>query len=173
VGQSRTNFWDVQLQPYLANNIGISHCPSLKVQTYSMGSITRSFAVDDKSNWFSNGSTFPTPNLSYGYNAIGTRSLDDVVGSPGNGLESVKEYSVLSPSGMISMIDYNPYADDDGDGDWHPYAVYALTLWGRHDGGADTLFCDGHATYYRTNVLHATPVWWNRDGLPHPSSDPD
>jgi prepilin-type N-terminal cleavage/methylation domain-containing protein/prepilin-type processing-associated H-X9-DG protein len=171
-GQIRTNFWDVKLQPYLSHNIAVSHCPSLTTQVTSIASKTSSFAVDDRINWFSNGSLLPAPNLSYGYNAVGTRSPDYMAQPPVYGLDATKENLVLYPSEMISITDYNPYADDDGDGDWHPYAAYALTLWGRHDDGANTLFCDCHAACYGTNFLHAKPVWWNLDGMPHPSSDP-
>jgi prepilin-type processing-associated H-X9-DG protein len=123
--------------------------------------------VDDKINWFSVGDTFPCPNLSYGYNATGTRSPDTVGKDAGYGLDTSKECSVLYPSQMISVTDYNAYADDDGDGDLHPYAVYALTLWPRHTDGANALFCDAHVIYSKTNALHDNQVSWNRDHLFH------
>ena len=165
---SRSNFWDVKLQRYMANNTAVSHCPSLKVQVAFIAWNTRSFVVDDKVNWFSNDGLQPTPNLSYGYNAVGTRSEDIVDGSTGYGLDGTRECSVLYPSQMISITDYNACFDDDGDGDLHPYAVYRLTLWGRHEKGANALFCDGHVSFNKGNVLRSNQVWWNRDGLGHP-----
>jgi prepilin-type N-terminal cleavage/methylation domain-containing protein/prepilin-type processing-associated H-X9-DG protein len=172
---NRNDFWDVRLQPYLANNKSVVHCPSLKLQAFDgvtdpiYKSIT--FPVNDRINWSSTGLTSATPNLSYGYNASGAKKY--IVGVyPHFGLDGAKESgakecSVAFPSEMISITDYNPYTDDDGDGNWHPYAVYNLTLSGRHNQGANTLFCDCHADYYKTNVLHQNQPWWNTDHGSH------
>jgi len=173
---NRNDFWDAKLQQYLVNNKSVVHCPSLHVQTFD-GLVnpryqSTSFPVDDRINWLSPGIDGPIPNLSYGYNAVGARQgarpyLIPGTFSPNYGLHAAKECSVVSPSSMISITDYNPYTDDDGDGDWHPFALYSLTLSGRHNKGANTLFCDGHALYYKTNILRANPAWWNSDGLSH------
>src|SRR5215469_14133763 len=159
---TRNDFWDVQLQFYLSNNRSVFHCPTLKVQTFG-GLVdprykSTTFPVNDEINWSSTGITNVTPNLSYGYNAIGARPYV-IPDTPNYGLHRAKECSVAFPSSMVSITDYNPYIDDDGDGDWHPYDVYALTLIGRHDKGANTLLCDGHASYYKTNVLHQNRPW--------------
>lgn len=77
---------------------------------------------------------------------------------------------MVVPCDMIAVVDYDPRADDDGDGDLHPPAVYTLTLTGaRHQGRANVLFCDGHVEYERTNRLTAACARqrWNFDHQPN------
>jgi prepilin-type N-terminal cleavage/methylation domain-containing protein/prepilin-type processing-associated H-X9-DG protein len=83
----------------------------------------------------------------------------------------VKDSKVIAPSDMIGVTDYDPYIDDDGDGDLHP-DLLTMTLTGkRHNRGANIAFCDAHVEYARTNRWTANTATarqrWNNDHQPH------
>jgi prepilin-type processing-associated H-X9-DG protein len=84
----------------------------------------------------------------------------------------VPEGSVVAPSDMVAVADYDPYAsDDDQDGDLHPDRLYDMALTGeRHSRGANVVFCDAHVEFARTNQWRAGKVVaqqrWNNDHQP-------
>src|SRR6266496_2500483 len=150
----RSNFWDHAVLAYAAGNQGVFLCPG------STGTNN-----DRVINWSLRDPKlgYIWPNRSYGYNAYGaamerqlllpaTLGLSPMTGSfPGAGA-LVSESRVVAPGEMIAAADYDPFMDDDGDGDLHPDWLRALTLTGkRHARGAVVVFCDAHVEHAKTN----------------------
>jgi prepilin-type processing-associated H-X9-DG protein len=156
--------WDLLLLRYSANGIGIFNCRARKSPL----------------GWtLTNGFT-PTYNPSYGYNALGTGENQGVnLGlngtESGEGVTStaLPENHVLVPADMIAIGDYPELPEQDGD------ITGALNeaddvLAGRHDFGANVVFCDAHVEYGKSNVwMKAAPIprrRWNNDHQPHPET---
>jgi prepilin-type N-terminal cleavage/methylation domain-containing protein/prepilin-type processing-associated H-X9-DG protein len=179
----RSLFWDAHILPYAGGNQGVFLCPG---QASTNRNVTVNWSIRDSINllW---------PNRSYGYNAggVGRASadtpplyggmdlgLDNTIGWTSSGystLNFVPEGNVVVPNDTIAVADYDPTTDDDGDGDFHPDAVYQLTLTGsRHNRRANAVFCDAHVEYALTNRwkdFSARPRW-NFDHQSHPEATP-
>ena len=175
----RSNFWDNAVLAYAAGNQGVFLCPG------STGTNN-----DRVINWSLRDPKlgYIWPNRSYGYNAYGvgmglteprplpgggpaTLGLSPLAFSPGAG-PPVSESMVLAPGEMIAAADYDPFMDDDGDGDLHPDWLRGLTLTGkRHARGTVVVFCDAHVEYAKTNRWTANTASarqrWNNDHQPH------
>jgi prepilin-type processing-associated H-X9-DG protein len=170
----RSIFWDAKLLPYARESESVFKCPGQQ---------------DSTNWWFIDSEQLLWPNKSYGYNGPGVGlSQSPEFGSKvlSLGLDPFvecyhtlpqmrfrSESSIAVPCDMIAVTDYNGQADDDGDGDYHPDALYLLSLTGvRHQGRANVLFCDGHVEYERTNRLTAshTRQRWNFDHQPNPEA---
>jgi prepilin-type N-terminal cleavage/methylation domain-containing protein len=169
----RSNYWDYALLVYASRNQGVYLCPGITGTN-----------LDVAVNW---SAPYPHgviwPNRSYGYNAYGgglSRFPEDSgsLGLSPAGFrfgprgQFVCESTVVAPAEMVAIIDYDPFADDDGDGDLHPDWVYSLTLTGKHHGGgAVGVFCDAHVEYAKTNrwkaLTFAEKQRWNNDHQPH------
>jgi prepilin-type N-terminal cleavage/methylation domain-containing protein/prepilin-type processing-associated H-X9-DG protein len=170
---TRAAYWDAKLLPYVGNGQGVFLCPA---NTVAQKNIT--------TNWlFLDSFGGSNPNLSYGYNVMGTGtdpSPLDFLGLGGTAryqgdfnLQPVPESGVAVPADMIAIIEYNPkVTDDDNDGDLNAYLLYSMALVGRHSHGATALFCDSHTEYGPTNRWKGTTDTelrrWNKDHLPHP-----
>jgi prepilin-type N-terminal cleavage/methylation domain-containing protein/prepilin-type processing-associated H-X9-DG protein len=165
----RVSYWDYTLLPSAANATKLFHCPKVSKLT-------------DNENW--NFSHYPQTNMfanaSYGYNAHGTRFIDDM--GPSRGLSPlawelqipIRENAVATPADMVAMADYDPLYDDDGDGDVHPDVLWGLTLAEKHQHRANVVFCDSHAEAASTNVWRSDSyrIRWNRDNQAHYSVPP-
>jgi prepilin-type N-terminal cleavage/methylation domain-containing protein/prepilin-type processing-associated H-X9-DG protein len=172
----RSNFWDNAVLAYAAGNQGVFLCPG------STGTNN-----DRVINWSLRDPKlgYIWPNRSYGYNAYGvaleiralpggpaTLGLSPMIGSFPVASALVSESRVVAPGEMIAAADYDPFMDDDGDGDLHPDWLRALTLTGkRHARGAVVVFCDAHVEYAKTNRWTANTASarqrWNNDHQPH------
>ena len=136
-----------------------------------------------------------TINPHYGYNALGavwnglpqlTLGLGgDFVRDGLNGwFQQVPERRVTAPSQMIAFADSGAFLDVPSSGLNQPSNALYITFpflvvyagqpgvgsW--HSGGANALFCDGHAAFaqqsYWTNATSAVRSLWNNDHQPHP-----
>ena len=186
----RSVFWDASILPYVKGSQRVFLCPALPrfISRPKNGSHRPRMATDDWS--ICDTAEVLWPNRSYGYNGAGVGLLKSAPSSGGwsLGLDPVLELcldspqtvfrpeaSVVVPSDMIAVVDYDALADDDSDGDLHPDAGYSLTLTGsRHRGRANVGFCDAHIEYLRTNNLTATAarLRWNFDHQPHAEANP-
>ena len=168
----RPNLWDSKLLPYAGNSRGIFLCPGYAGTTNN----------DVNINWTLLDPTTRVlwPNRSYGYNAHGVSIgfyRDHYATDLGLGIDlfstkCISDSAVLAPNDMIAVTDYDPWVDDDGDGDLHPAFLYWLTFSGRrHSGRANVAFCDAHVEFAKTiNWKVRTETArrrWNRDHLPH------
>jgi prepilin-type N-terminal cleavage/methylation domain-containing protein/prepilin-type processing-associated H-X9-DG protein len=166
---TRNAFWDYQILPYASGNMAIFMCP---VGTNS----------DIATNWsFRDITGLLWPNRSYGYNAhgVGSEFYDAGMGTVSLGLDGVfsfyskmnvflPESGVRAPADMIASADYDPFFDDDGDGDLHPEWLFSAVLTGkRHNRRANVLFCDAHVEYGKTNLFTSARQRWNNDHVPH------
>ena len=186
---ARSVFWDAKILEHAGKSKGIFVCRGLPRMERlpanlwpdpNKGLLTDTWSITDREEvlW---------PNRSYGYNGAGV----GLVSSPGLmrgwplglGLDPMLENypdtaqvlfrgasSVVVPSEMVAVVDYNPVHDDDYDGDFHPDAIYSLTLAGsRHRGRANVMFCDTRVEYMRTNrlTLPSSRAWWNYDHQEH------
>jgi prepilin-type N-terminal cleavage/methylation domain-containing protein/prepilin-type processing-associated H-X9-DG protein len=183
----RSVFWDARILAYAGRGQQLFVCPAIPRTQKLLGGLW-----SDSSNHFvTNTWTFTDmagvlwPNRSYGYNGAGVGlsahppsreeislgldpMLEAFVPSPQTVFR--KASSVIAPSDMIAVVDYDALADDDADGDCHPDAIYSLTLTGsRHRGRANVAFADAHVEYARTNSLTADNARqrWNFDHQPH------
>ena len=176
----RSVFWDAQILPYAVGSRGIFLCPAMPPTN---NNVTVNWSARDLTGvlW---------PNRSYGYNAAGVgRTPPSIgVGLTSLGLDStlelgcgslqlvfLPESKVIAPGDMIAVVDYNATIDDDHDGDYHPDAIYSLTLEGsRHNHRANVVFCDAHVEYARTNSWTdpGARARWNFDHQPHPNAVP-
>jgi prepilin-type processing-associated H-X9-DG protein/prepilin-type N-terminal cleavage/methylation domain-containing protein len=181
----RSVFWDATILAHAGGSQKLFLCPGLNgtnnledksADNRRPGSVTDGWSVRDKYNllW---------PNPSYGYNGAGVGLVPPTSGGLGVGLDPWLQFhpkfrqtvfragsSIVVPSDMIALVDYDALLDDDGDGDLHPDAIYSLTLTGaRHRGRANAAFCDAHVEYARTNRLTADNARqrWNYDHEPH------
>ena len=176
----RTIFWDDKILSYAGNQKGVFVCPAPAGTNNETVDINWSLYDLQGNLW---------PNRSYGYNAAGVGAHEvlpigaapGVVNSGSLGLDNTLEFtfiltflsdsSVVAPSDMIAVVDYVPYYDDDGDGDYHPDAVYSGTFSGaHHNGRANVVFCDAHVEYAKTNDWTAARERWNYDHQPHPEA---
>lgn len=115
---NRSNFWDSILSASI-RNIQSFHCPSVP--------------LSDDDNWSSfDNNWISLPNRSYGYNGFGT-AQNTVTRLESLGLSRsffnspyvyIKETAIVKPADMISLSDYDPLFDDDGDGDLHPELLF-------------------------------------------------
>jgi prepilin-type N-terminal cleavage/methylation domain-containing protein/prepilin-type processing-associated H-X9-DG protein len=171
----RLTYWDNSLLTYARDNLGVYFCPAQLGTNHNV--VTNWWLSDVRGTFW--------PNRSYGYNAHGAgwgyqggpqgaTSLGlsgggfVFSGFSSGGSAYVAESQVVAAADMIAMADYNPYRDDDGDGDLHPDELYTLTLTGeRHSRGANVAFCDAHVEWARTNVWQANNVTarrpWNNN----------
>lgn len=129
------------------------------------------------------------PNRSYGYNSRGTSTqplnspmgaiwlglggLPDYAGS--SVLPSIPESIVTTPADMIAVIDYDPITTiSPSSGLPNPQEVLRKALNGRHNSGANAVFCDGHVEFAKTNRWTARTdsarSRWNIDHQPHPET---
>ncbi len=182
----RASFWDSKLLSYVSGNLGVFLCPG------QVGA-----ASNPSNNWSQVESSPFTDvmwcNKSYGYNAFGVGPWwNNPPGAPTSlGLDGgyvakvyadQPESSILVPSDMIAIADYDPSVDNDRDGD-HSECLFGFTFTGqRHLGSANVVFCDAHVEYAKTNrwgapsyyVPSGVPVnltqrrRWNNDHWPHP-----
>jgi prepilin-type processing-associated H-X9-DG protein len=174
VGNRRTDYWDFRLLPYAGQSKGVFMCPA-------------NFLAQDNpgTNWLL---YERCPNQSYGYNTFGSDEngmspsgffygLGGQAVWPDVILRPLPESSVVSPADMVAMADYDPRTtDDDGDGDLHPELLFTMALNGRHNRGANAVFCDTHVEYAKTNRwtarTEADRKRWNNDHQPHRESWP-
>jgi prepilin-type N-terminal cleavage/methylation domain-containing protein/prepilin-type processing-associated H-X9-DG protein len=162
-------YWDHALLGYEATNLQTFHCPKVTGKTDEENWNFIQYAKD--TNIF--------PNMSYGYNAQGTR-LPSEIFQPSLGLSPmvqeppshlVRESTVAAPVDMAAVGEYNPLYNDDGDADLHPDVLWGLTLTQeRHLRRANVLFCDDHVWSAPTNWWRSDDnrVKWNLDHQAHP-----
>jgi prepilin-type N-terminal cleavage/methylation domain-containing protein/prepilin-type processing-associated H-X9-DG protein len=183
----RSVFWDARIQAHAGRSQRLFVCPAVpRTQKLLGGLWSESNNHFVTNTWsFTDMAGVLWPNRSYGYNAAGV-GLSAHPPSPEDislGLDPMLESlipsqqtvfraasSVIVPSDMIAVVDYDALVDDDEDGDCHPDAVYSLTLTGsRHRGRANVVFADEHVEYARTNSLTAGGARqrWNCDHQPH------
>lgn len=178
----RSVFWDFKLLPYASYNKAIFLCAAM-----------RGTNAEVETNWsMVDGKGILWPNRSYGYNTCGvglggdfqdywfnrtslglSSTLEVGWGSPD--VTFLPEQNVMAPADMIAVVDYNAMVDDDGDKDFHPDAIYELSLTGtRHDGRVNVLFCDAHIECINTNVLKSpgSRPRWNFDHQAHVGASP-
>jgi prepilin-type N-terminal cleavage/methylation domain-containing protein/prepilin-type processing-associated H-X9-DG protein len=175
----RTVFWDDKILGYAGGNKGVYMCPAVRGTNRN---VDVNWSVIDSHSilW---------PNRTYGYNAAGVGvdggGIDQRYGEGSLGLSSslemafqagyLPESKVVAPGDLIAVMDYDATLDDDNDGDFHPDALYSLTLNGsRHQGRASGVFCDAHVEYAKTNLWKSIG-WrqrWNYDHQPHPTAAP-
>jgi prepilin-type N-terminal cleavage/methylation domain-containing protein/prepilin-type processing-associated H-X9-DG protein len=169
------SYWDFKLTRYTAGGQGVFNCPA-NSPTNQWSPIQPVFF-----------SIFPL-NKSYGYNALrrpglirsdpggfnsnATLGLDPSPGYPAFSSRALPESSVLVPCDMVALMDYNQPQDDDGDGDLAPVDLLACLNGSRHDRGANSVFCDAHVEYAKTNAWTARNETarrrWNNDHQAHP-----
>lgn len=177
----RVIFWDYNILGYAGNNKAIFLCPAVKGTN---NDVTVNWTLIDSRQvmW---------PNRSYGYNDAGVgynfspfpNPFQGENGMAGLGLSALEganirssaiylpEYKVVAPADMIAVIEYEPTADDDHDGDFHPDAIYSLTFTGvRHNGRVNGVFCDAHVEFARSNIWIGARERWNYDHQPHPTA---
>jgi prepilin-type processing-associated H-X9-DG protein len=178
----RVIFWDSGILSYAGNNKAVFLCPSVPATNSDVA--TNWTLIDSrKIIW---------PNRSYGYNDAGvgfdtSRPVLGVFeGFSGLGLSALEAQSIdirhvtylpenriVTPADMIAVIEYEPTADDDHDGDFHPDAMFSLTFTGtRHYGRVNGVFCDAHVEFARSNKWKGTRERWNYDHQPHPTAPP-
>jgi prepilin-type N-terminal cleavage/methylation domain-containing protein/prepilin-type processing-associated H-X9-DG protein len=175
--QVRASWWDGRVLPYVRGSTAIFLCPG-RVGTNS----------DVASNWAPpyfaiNGSS---PNLSYGFNAIGVGFVEDTptnnkalgLNNSGYPYLGQTKSSTVAPADMIAVADYVP------DAAAVPELMFQSTFTGKHhNDGAVVAFCDSHVEYARMKRWGApmldprgkallpkdagTRVRWNNDHLPH------
>jgi prepilin-type N-terminal cleavage/methylation domain-containing protein/prepilin-type processing-associated H-X9-DG protein len=174
----RSVFWDDKILNYAGGNKGIYLCPAVRGTNKN---VDINWSVIDSHSilW---------PNRSYGLNAAGVGmdgSVEQRYSSGSLGLDPTLEFGftltylpeskVVAPGDLIAVMDYDATLDDDNDGDFHPDALYSLTLNGsRHQGRASGVFCDAHVEYAKTNLWKSIG-WrqrWNYDHQPHPTAFP-
>jgi prepilin-type N-terminal cleavage/methylation domain-containing protein/prepilin-type processing-associated H-X9-DG protein len=171
---TRENFWDYKLLANASGSQAVFLCPSI---TGAKSNITNNWSFRDVKRQL-------CPNGSYSYNAFGSPPffLFSPRGRDGLGLDGTwdsfalllrprPDSRVSVPADMIAVGDYDPLAtDDDGDGDLHPDELW-MGLTGRHNRGANCLFCDSHVEYGNTNrwkqPIDAPRRRWNNDHLSH------
>jgi prepilin-type processing-associated H-X9-DG protein len=149
-----SNHWDSLVLPLLAGNRDVFFCPANK-PSFQWTNVIKVSA-------------------SYGYNALGTGDHPQVnsLGLDGDsqGHSALPESRVLVPSDMIAVADYPSLTNQDGD------ITGALdhaddVITGRHDHGANVVFCDDHVEFGRTNqwmqASESARQRWNNDHLPH------
>jgi len=182
---ARSGFWDAQLVAQASVGPKSFYCPA---NPAASGSVEKNWSPDLPYP-MSNGRPQPWPNLSYGYNGTGTAPDELPVstesglgfwgfggeGPTGNGVGFIPTYvsesKLAAPADMIAVADYDPLkTDDDNDGDRHPELLF-FGIDGRHDRGANVLFCDHHVDYNKTNGWTARTGTalrrWNYDHQPH------
>ncbi len=186
VGPTSWITWAPRLRRYLGDSTGVFYCPSAfkdykwtPVYTFAFQGDPTLYGYDPREQPLQ-GSEF----FSYGYNGWGTVEY----GLPHLGLgghvaplepgainterphNEPKESQLVAPSDMIAI------ADSLADGVWDtwitPQTGYNTSFPGkRHSGGAEVLFCDGHAAWNRQSDLTSTRVEdrsrWNSDHKPH------
>ena len=157
------DIWSYRLLPYVSAERSIFNCP-----------------MDPTPHVLS---YYSLTNFSYGYNAYGSgippNTLNLGLGhvqAPGSEMPTpilaVTEAQVIAPSDMIAIGDLN---DID--------SVFTVTIWpvsvapyaggpaARHNGGANMVFCDGHAEFGKQKSwIEETDVArrrWNNDHEPH------
>ena len=176
----RSVYWDNKLLDYAGKSQALFLCPAM---FGTNNDVVVNWSLRDSRNtlW---------PNRSYGYNAAGvgmengggikpiggasvaSLGLDSTL-EYGTSLKFLPESRVIAPADMLAALDYWPAIDDDGDGDFHPDALYSLTLNGsRHKRRANGVFCDAHVEFARTNVWTASRERWNYDHQPHRTASP-
>ncbi len=126
---------------------------------------------------------FSLTNYSYGYNAYGSGVPPSTlklglghIQSPGSETSTVilavTDAQIIAPSDMIAVGDLNDL-----------YSVFTVTIWpvssapfaggpaARHSGGANMVFCDGHAEFAKQkNWIEETDLArrrWNNDHEAH------
>jgi len=179
LSEVRSRYWDFQLLPYVKGEKRAFLCPG------STGS-----GKNPETNWSTVELDLLWPNRSYGYNTYGALSeplmLPDLRGTLGLSEpiwpsfsnyspfvpEFVSEGTVLVPSQMVGIMDYDPLTVD-WDGGVHPDYLFLATLTGRrHSGKATGVFCDAHAEIATplvwTNRTFSARQRWNSDHQPHP-----
>jgi prepilin-type N-terminal cleavage/methylation domain-containing protein/prepilin-type processing-associated H-X9-DG protein len=159
--------WDGKLLPLVSNNRDLFTCPANRLAP----------------KW-TNTVGYPTPNHSYGYNIVGSGRYPS--SGPSLGLDGgsdfgsratyLAENQVKIPSDMIAVTDVTPKpggADHDLD-DIFPINLLAELAPGRHNLGANAVFCDGHVefaklTFWLQKSARARQRW-NNDNQPHPET---
>lgn len=141
--------WDRRLSPYFANYEAILRCPVHHPTIFPGNAFT---------------------NYSYGYNAYGAGNsasplnlglgrveLPERPDLP-NRMREVAEGSVRMPSDMLALADVDDLGSYTSTAIVSPQEPLALPAK-RHAGGANAVFCDGHAEFGRQSQ------WVKRDGL--------
>lgn len=149
--------WDARLAPYLSGKSGIFSCPGYEP--------------------FVHGTTSAH---AYGYNAYGSATRGVAAFSLGLGfsgaIRPIRSSDVVSPSEMIAVGDLqlppslwiNTLSPPPGGLAWWSFVP------GRHSGGANMLFCDGHVAFASQASWTEAGVRarrrWNNDHQPHPET---
>jgi prepilin-type N-terminal cleavage/methylation domain-containing protein/prepilin-type processing-associated H-X9-DG protein len=159
--------WDGKLLPLVSNNRDLFTCPAHRLAP----------------KW-TNTIGIPTPNYSYGYNLAGSGrypSQSSSLGLDGGSDFGTRhtylaENQVKIPSDMIAVADVTPKpggADHDLD-DIFPINLLAELAPGRHDFGANAVFCDGHVEFAKLTLWLQKSARgrqrWNNDNQPHPET---
>jgi prepilin-type N-terminal cleavage/methylation domain-containing protein/prepilin-type processing-associated H-X9-DG protein len=178
--------WAPRLRRYLSDSSTVFYCPSSPKEY-------RWTPIYDFQPWQGDATLYgyaPTERplqgeeFCYGYNGWGNHEYSNPhyglgghvapleVGATDTeqALHEIKDSKLVAPSDMIAV------ADSFSDGVWDewitPEAGYPFSAPGkRHTGGAETLFCDGHALWMRqTDLIDISPAAksrWNSDHQPH------
>ena len=160
--------WDTKLLRLASGNRDVFTCPANKTAprwTNSLG--------------------WPMPNSSYGYNTAGTGRFPGAGASLGldGGYSDrtastvcLAEHQVTTPSDMIAVTDIQMQTgsrDMDLD-DIFPINLPAELGPGRHNLGANCVFCDGHVEYAKLTVWlqksDRRKQRWNNDHQSHPET---
>jgi prepilin-type N-terminal cleavage/methylation domain-containing protein/prepilin-type processing-associated H-X9-DG protein len=177
-GRYRSDSWDAKLLMYLAGNEAVFLCPG------QSGTNNNASA-----NWNDSPPGDPSigANGSYGFNMYGVGLVNPMtpydvsLGLDINQFFGQLECTIIVPTDMIAVADYDPKVDPDGDGD-NSNLLFSYSLTGKHhNGGAVVSFCDTHVEYARTKRW-AAPAYnarlsniatapirqrWNNDHQPH------
>jgi prepilin-type N-terminal cleavage/methylation domain-containing protein/prepilin-type processing-associated H-X9-DG protein len=153
-----TTFWDATLLPLASNNRNLFRC-----------------AANPQAPPWTNNIGLPQLNPSYDYNMAGTarfnmRNPVSLGLDPGDGF--LAENAVKAPADMVAVCDAKPIlVGGDRDADDLPVNLLVELTAGRHDNGANAVFCDNHVEYGKTNVWlqrsDRARQRWNLDNLPH------
>lgn len=156
-------YWDGTILSLASNNRKLFFCPANKTTTAPW---TNSFY----------------PDTSYDYNLAGTARFNPFMPPPlgldGGNAKCLAETQVKVPSDMIAVLDANAGngnggGDHDAD-DMYPVNVLMEMTPGRHDNGANVVFCDTHVEYGKLAVLlqrsDRARRRWNNDNQSHPET---
>jgi prepilin-type processing-associated H-X9-DG protein/prepilin-type N-terminal cleavage/methylation domain-containing protein len=152
---SEPTYWDALLLPMAGNSRGVFLCPS---------DSTNMDWANQVSNWM--------PNPDYGYNFAGTGHYRrEVLGLDG-WQRYLPENEVAVPTDMVAVCDSTNWTEGDAESLSHTNLLAAIVP--RHNGGANTVFCDAHVEYGKwINWLRKTATArqrWNNDHQPHPET---
>jgi prepilin-type N-terminal cleavage/methylation domain-containing protein/prepilin-type processing-associated H-X9-DG protein len=168
---ARPSHWDYKLTRYTGGAFRVFDCPgNTSSNTWRNPAVTGAGMIAQNRNYGYNALRGPGPIRSSPIYADETLGLD-----PGawymNATVALPESSVLVPSDMVAIADFNPPRDADDDLDDIKDLLASLN-GSRHSRGANAVFCDTHVEYAKTNIWTAPndPARrrWNTDHQSHP-----